>query len=97
MTVQTTISLDANLYRAIEDKVGPEGVNDFISEALSKVIAMGDRAARSDEPEADRASADYFEAFTERDRTIAEMAACTRKRLTVLRGAVRRSDFPPGI
>ena len=97
MTVETTISLDADLYRAIEERVGPEGVDDFVSATLSKVLAMGDRASRSDSPEADRASADYFEAFTERDRTIAEMAACTRKRLAVLRKAVQRSDFPPGI
>lgn len=97
MTVQTSISLDATVYRAIEERVGPEGVSDFVNDALSKVLGTGESGVCREEPTAQQDSGDYFEAFTEKGRTIAEMAKCRRDRLALLRKDLHRADFPPSI
>lgn len=97
MTIETTISLDDTVYRAIEDKVGTEGVSRFINEALHGVLDSGGTEAHGEEPTGENTSGDYFETFREGGRAISEMATSTRRRLARLRAGLQRADFPPQI
>lgn len=97
MALQTTVSLDATVYRAIESRVGPEGVSDFVNEALSRILDSEEADVCPNGAMPGQVSEGYFETFTETGRTIAEMAASTRKRLALLRNDLQRADFPPHV